>query len=101
MIYNLLFKGHTNSSVTIPDGSCPLEVSQPEKQCFNPNEDEVMQKIYDFRYNCSKLDSECQCKREKAKKQAEKYYQICAKAEKQQHKYINGTHKIFARGKVT
>lgn len=100
LIYNLLSKGHTNASVTTPNGSCSLELSKKEERCFSPNEEENVQKLYDFRYNCSELEPDCQCKREKARKQAEKYYKICAEAERQQHKYINGTHKIFARGKV-
>ena len=59
-----------------------------------------MKKLYDFRYDCSEFGPGCSCKREKAERQAKNYYRNAKMMEYQPHKYVNGTHKVIATGKI-
>ena len=95
----LFLTDRNTQSTPIPDDTCPLDISTQDNQCLSPDEGDRLKKLYDLRYNCSEFGPDCPCKRDKAKKQAEKYYDNAKMMEYQPHKYVNGTHKVMMTGK--
>ena len=75
-----------------------MGISSSQKQCLSADDEQYLRKLYDLRYSCSDFGSEetdCQCKREKAKKLTLSYYKHKVKNERKTYQNSNETNMYF------